>query len=276
MEITGATGRRLEKAFTAIESWQDRVQQDPLTAQPGSSLAADDRTLPSQPASHVAYSGLLVAVEHLHLVRSTFMATHLLYPAAYFTVLRTAMMGASQAIWVLTGQRQKRCEHALRIVIDDINQRRKLIEDLGTLTAEHQAVVDESLRKLATRLDEASAAATQIGLRLDNIKKYKLDMTTVIKEATRSAFPGTDEDSAKMRESAGFLWRSTSGHAHGTPSSRLTLIRAEDAVRRPDGSVTVQPEVSIDGITVVLFNVMLMTSEAWRLYDLRCQAATSS
>jgi hypothetical protein len=196
------------------------------------------------------------------------MATHLLYPSAYFTVLRTALMGASQAIWVLAGQRHQRREHALRIVIDDINQRRKLIEDLGILSVEQQAASDDSLRKLAHRLDEAATAADHIGLQLDNIRKYKLDMTTVIKEAANSVFPGVDESNAKIRESAGFLWRTASGHAHGTPASRLTLIRAEDAVRNPDGTATVKPEPSIEAVTIVLFNVTLLTNEAWRLYDL--------
>ncbi|WIX83002.1 hypothetical protein QRX50_20670 [Amycolatopsis carbonis] len=180
-------------------------------------------------------------------------------------------MGASQAMWVLAGQRQQRREHALRIVIDDINQRRKLVRDLGTLPAEHQAIADQDLRKLDVRLDEASIAADQIGLQLANIKAYKLDMTTVIKDATNLAFPGSDEHSAKIRASAGFLWRTTSGHAHGTPSSRLTLIRVEDAVRKPDGSATAKPEPSIDRIAVALHNAIMMTNEAWRLYDLRCQ-----
>lgn len=271
MEIPGETGRRLEKAFAAIEGWQTRVEQEPLVPAPGSSLAADDQTLPSLPASHVAYNGLLVAVEHLHLVRATFKSTHLLYPAAYFTVLRTALMGASQAVWVLAGSRQQRREHALQIVIDDINQRRKLLQDLGTLPTEHQTAADQNLRKLAERLDEASTAANQLGLQFGDIGRYKLNMTTVIKEATELAFPGDNENNATIRARAGFLWRSASGHAHGTPSSRLTLIRVEDAVRRPDGSAVAKPDPSIDGISVSLFNATLMVSEAWRLYDLRCQ-----
>jgi hypothetical protein len=82
------------------------------------------------PASHVAYNGILGAVEHLHLFRTTFMATGLLYPAAYYTVLRSALMGAAQAVWVLVGPRPKWLDHALWIFIDDVTQKRKLINGL--------------------------------------------------------------------------------------------------------------------------------------------------
>jgi hypothetical protein len=83
------------------------------------------------------------------------------------------------------------------------------------------------------------------------------------------AFPGGDEHDTKIRATAGFLWRTTSGHAHSP--TKLTVISVKDAVRKPDGSVTAKPELSIDCITVALFNATLVTSEAWRLCDLRCQ-----
>lgn len=79
MEIPGEQGARLQKMFFGIEGWQARVKLDPLVPAERSSLAADDKVFPLMPASHVAYNGILGAVEHLHLFRATFMATRLLY-----------------------------------------------------------------------------------------------------------------------------------------------------------------------------------------------------
>jgi hypothetical protein len=269
MEIAGDNDQRLRMMFDTIQQWQNRVEHPPLTAEAGSSLAADDRALPTLPASHVAYSGLLVAVEHLHLFRTAFANSQLIYPTAYFTILRTALMGAAQAVWVLAGPRQQRVAHALMIAIDDINQRRKLLQDLGTLPTEQQAAADAELRNLATRLDEAEAAATAHGIQLGNITRYTLNMTTVIKQAAQLAFPNNDASSTLIRDRAGFLWRNASGHAHGTPSSRLTLIRTDQVARRPDGSGVGKPDASIENITTVAMNPFSLAKEAWTLYDRR-------
>jgi hypothetical protein len=275
MEIPSEQGARLQKMFVGIEGWQARVELDPLVPAEHSSLAADDKAFPLMPTSQVAYNGILGAVEHLHLFRTTFMATRLLYPAAYYTVLRSALMGAAQAVWVLAGPRPNRLDHALRIFIDDVNQKRKLINDLGDLTDEQQAHADRDRAKLAARLDEAATAATGLGMTFRDITSYKLDMTTVIKEAISLANPQNTVEAAAIRSGAGLLWRMTSGHAHGTPSSRLNLIRFDDVVRRPDGSAFAKPDSPIEYISGAAAAATLLTNEAWRLYDLRCQPSTT-
>jgi hypothetical protein len=156
------------------------------------------------------------------------------------------------------------------IVVDDINQRRKLPQDLGGRPP-------NTSRSLTRTCDSSPPARRgRHGSRptqnpAGDINRYKLNMTTVIKEATDLAFPGDSRENATIRARAGFLWRSTSGHAHGTPSCRLTLIRVEDAVLNPDGSAVGKPDFSIDGVSPSILNATLMTSEAWRLYDLRCR-----
>src|SRR4051794_8201886 len=121
---------RLEtRMFPVVEEWCGRITRPPVTPAPGSSLARDDQAYCRLPASHLVYGGIVTAVEHLEFFRESFLATaRTLPPTAYFTVLRTALMGVAQALWVLKpADRATRVEHALKIVRDDIHQSRGLL-----------------------------------------------------------------------------------------------------------------------------------------------------
>ncbi|GAA1983573.1 hypothetical protein [Amycolatopsis minnesotensis] len=273
MEIPDGWGARFARMFAVIEQWQARIEQEPLTPSAGSSLAADDTTFPSLPASSAAYNGLVAAIEHLDFFRAALTATRTLYPVAYYTVLRSALMGSAQAVWVLAPrQRSTRVENALRIAVDSYNQERKLINDITNLTAEQQVIADRNLATLSTRLSAAAAAADALGVNGATVANWTLNMTTVIKEAIALAFPENTADSGRVRESSGMLWRSQSGHAHGTPYSRLSLIRDGDLVRRPDGTAYARSTSPIEHIGLAAAAPTLLVSEAWRLYDLRCKA----
>ena len=55
--------------------------------------------------------------------RETLTRTGNLYPSAYFTILRTALMGSAHAVWLLKpDEHQQRLKNALFIVRDDIEQ----------------------------------------------------------------------------------------------------------------------------------------------------------
>lgn len=161
----------------------------------------------------------------------------------------------------------------LEIVIDDINQRRKTITDLGELTPERQAPADTELARLTRLLNEASAAAATAGLTLSQPSKHKLTMERVIKKAVALANPQATDDAKILRDGAGLLWRTGSGHAHATLSSRMCMIKLGGVTRRPDGTMTGRPHARIEDITLPPMAAYLLTNEAWRLYDQRCQPA---
>jgi hypothetical protein len=144
---------RLATMFPAIERWAERTRTAPVTPQAGSSLAADDRIFPAMPPSHLAYAGIVTATEHLELFREAFQATGKLYPAAYFTLLRTALMGSAQAVWLLKpAQRIQRQENALRIVRDDIKQRMGLLSDETPAALGLDEKIEEATAKLRRHL----------------------------------------------------------------------------------------------------------------------------
>jgi hypothetical protein len=196
--------RRLERLFTAVAAWASWIQQPPLVASPGSSLAADDQAFPSLPASTIAYNGLVTAVEHLD----------------YF---RTAL----------------------------------------------QAVADRVIATLDARLDEAAALATSLGKNPANIRKWKFDMTRAITEAVGLANPVDTADAAVIRSGTGLLWRSQSGHAHGTPGSRLSLIDHGSVVDGGNGTLWGAASTSFEQVVTATGAATLLLDEAWRLYDLR-------
>lgn len=267
---------RLNRMFDAVEGWEARIEQAPTVPVPGSSLADEDRTFPVMPVSQVAYNGLVSAVEHLDYFRSSFQTTGRLYPAANYTVIRSALMGSAQAVWVLgPPTSEARIGHALEIAIDSYNQERKRVGAATELTAEQQGVAEKLIGTLDARLDAAAAVAAGMGKDTANIRKWKLDMTRVIAEAVALVFLDDNPDAELLRSGAGMLWRSQSGHAHGTPGSRLSLINRDDIVS-DGGAHWGAATSSFEQVATAFTAATLITNEAWRLYDQQCQPAGRS
>jgi len=154
------------KLFPVVEQWFQRTVRPPLAVAANSSLARDGKAYPPLPASHVAYGAMVTAVEHLEFLRVSFLATgRMLPPTAYFTLLRTALMGAAQALWVLKpANRRTRVEHALKIARDDIRQRRgQLSVELPPHLGYDDGVSAERTR-LDRQLEQLQAAAAAVGL----------------------------------------------------------------------------------------------------------------
>ena len=84
----------------------------------GSDLALDDEIFSRMAISQLARLCLLPAGEHLRLALDAIKAGQL-YPSSHFTVLRGALVGASQAVWILAPEdRAVRRERGLTIVTE--------------------------------------------------------------------------------------------------------------------------------------------------------------
>lgn len=258
---------RLEDGmFPLIEAWAQRTRTGPVTAQPGSSLARDDEVYPALPPSHLAYGGIVTATEHLDFFRTSFQANRTLYPASHFTLLRTALMGAAQAVWVLKGPRAQRCERALRLVRDDIQQQRGLLNDVAAQLAPEDCAAQQQI--LDRRLREVQDAAAALGLNPAKVRGWKLFMTEVIREA--SELVHQDDEDAWYGTS--LLWRLQSGHAHGTPSARIRQILPDQIEHRANGMLWGKFEASFADVGCAAAGAFLLLKEAWWLYDQRCQS----
>lgn len=273
MRISPEWVPRFDEMGTAVLAWRARIEQPPVFAERGSSLAKDDETYPDMPASAVAYNGILTAVEHLEFFFAALDATRTLYPAAHYTTLRTALMGSAQAVWVLAaGDRTVRRARALRIAVDDLHQERKMFPDIREfLPEDRHAAIDARIAELDSLLQKATAAAIGLNLSDTNVPKWTLNMTDVIRDAAEHVH-GKGDENTDIRASTRLLWRTQSGHAHGVPGSRQRLVRQGDPVVNPDGTGWARAGTTIEDVGVAAGAATLLTSEAWRLYDLRTQA----
>jgi hypothetical protein len=263
---------RIEKMFPTIEARFQRTCQVPLMPVPGSSLAQDDRAYSPLPPSHLAYGGIITATEHLELFRVALRASKALYPSSYFTVLRSALMGSTQALWVLKpAQRVERIEHALQIVREDIRHSMNLlsVETPAELGLDEDRETARAV--LDQRLVELQAAAAAAGFDPAKVPGWRLNMTEMIKTVSELVHADNRGD-ADTRHGASLLWRLQSGHAHATPSARVRQIQAHQVRQHPDGTLTGAVTTTFAEVGSAAAAAMLFLNEAWRLYELRCSA----
>ncbi|MGW4814320.1 hypothetical protein ACWEPB_22105 [Kitasatospora cineracea] len=259
---------RLGRMKQAVEVWMERTSGDearPPSAEPGSSLAGDDRLFPEHPVSSVAWHGLITAVEHLDFTLSAMAATGTLYPSAYFTTLRAALLGASQAVWVLApASRRERQERALTAAKANYEEQKKAYGAVPTTTPEQQVLVAQAKARLDTRIGEVTAAAVSLGVDPVKASRLKLNATEVIELAAAQTVPGTMEQAYAM-----FLWRTASGHVHGHPYTRLLQLRSDHVVEEPDGRLWARHTSNVVEIGTAASAVVLITNKAWAIFDQR-------
>ena len=75
------------------------------------------------------------------------------------------------------------------------------------------------LAMLDPRLADARTLAGTLGLDATKINKWGLNMTAIVKGATELVHREGDVSSSDVRQGTRLLWRTQSGHAHGTPAS---------------------------------------------------------
>ncbi|MFI5591178.1 hypothetical protein ACIA5G_39430 [Amycolatopsis sp. NPDC051758] len=263
---------RIERMFPTIEAWFKRTGEVPPMPAPGSSLARDDQVYGRLPPSHLAYGGIVTAAEHLELFRVGLTASRILYPSSYFTLLRSALMGSTQALWVLKPRlRAERIAHALQLVRDDLRQSMNLllVDTPAELGLDDD--LDTARAGLNRRLVELQAAAAAAGLDPDKVPGWRINMTEMIKTVSELVHADHRGD-ADTRHGASLLWRLQSGHAHATPSARVRQIRAEQVQQHPDGTLTGAATASFAEVGSASAAAVLFLNEAWRLYELRCTA----
>lgn len=254
--------QRFSYVASAVSEWMDRTTGERPVAvpEPGSSLAGDDRLYPAFTVSLAVWHGLITATEHLDFFCNSFNAMKVTYPSAYFTVLRSALLGSSQAIWNLSpSSRPDRQKRTLIIASTDAGEERRLVSSMPM----DVQVRNREIQRLETRVAEIDAAAQELGYPAGTSKKWKVNATEVVIEAARTAL---DND---MQEYAELLWRKTSGHVHGHAYSRVHQLDRNSMVRGPKGSNWARASASPEEVMTVLYATFLLTQSAWAIYDER-------
>lgn len=250
----------VEATFPDLQRWKERAAKTPSERpERGSQLEADDRVFTHFPISEAARLSLVASGEHLRLAADAVRAEQP-YPSAHFTVLRGALVGAAQAVWVLSpDDGALRLERGLTVVAETYAQTSIFYNDLTkfTLSAEDRTRLTSQQEWLKERRDQVAALRTG---------SAKLDLTNiVIPNALDHTFSSTER-----REHGRQLWRQMSADAHVLGWSMFQRASFGGSDRRTglsDGRVT----GSWADIAQPFVACHLMLKEGWSLFDRRCE-----
>lgn len=256
---------RLGRIAESVKSWRVRTSEDPIAAQPGSELAGDDIEFVELSVSSLAAYSITVATEHLDFCLSVMAATHTLYPSAYLTVLRTALLTASQAVWVLDPvKRPTRQVRTLRLVADDVRSQLAMTRDAYAVDSHTEDLKSQEVRRLTARQRRLQEIADQLGLRED-VRKMRVNNTEVIEEAARSSHEEDD-----VVGGVNLIWRTGSAAAHGTRSFALLRVLKSGVKESKSGAhfAKLTGDLATDVGPAAAASTMAL-NRAFELFDLR-------
>jgi len=241
-----------------LDRWRLRAHRVEVP-QRGSELAIDDEIFERMAISELARLSLVAAGEHLRLALDAINARQL-YTSSHFTVLRGALVGASQAVWILGPEdRDVRRERGLTVLTEMYSQMDKYYGFLEStpLEAADRASLDDQRLWLSERRDDVASIRST---------RATLNVTEVIGAAADHAFVDTSSRDAARR-----LWREMSADAHVLGWSlfqRTTFGPADRRTGVGEGKAPGSPEHVAEPF---LASYRLLKC-GWSLFDRRCEA----
>jgi hypothetical protein len=238
-----------------LDRWRLRAHQveEPESA---SDLALDDEIFEHMAISQLTRMSLVLSGEHLRLALDAVRANQL-YPSSHFTVLRGALVGASQGVWILSpADRGERRERGLTILTELYKELDKYYGTLSGLSSNDQAKLDDQLKWLSGRRAEVTAVRTT---------RADLNLTDVIRKSAEETFASAGHHEAVRR-----LWREMSADAHVLGWSLFQRSTFGPANRRTgigEGKAPGSP-----GNVAEAFLASYRTlKHGWSLFDRRCE-----
>lgn len=259
---TMSVQQRTDLIRSRLEEWRPSIESPPPVLG-GSDLAADDASFPELPVSQLAWWGITVAFEHLDVLlalqENQMALTSPMAPTAPYTLLRPALLGASQAV-VLLGpdQPEDRSTNGLKLAHEEY---RNLVSFLDHMV-EHDGLTEEGRAVAETvsteRYVSARDRAAKI-LSVRGVKQRKLSDTDMVTQAAKLAYPGNDLRRLALENE----WRQGSGAGHGR--LLVTLLRpGTGGIEDQYATFAADPgEVSLQ--TYLVFALLKRALELWDL-----------
>ena len=206
---------KIRSTFDQVELWHSTPLFVPTV---GSQLRADDDTWPYMSISQLSKVGLDVAAEHLYASRLLIDA-HELFPFAHRSLLRTALVGAAQTVWLLGDDVPAERTRRHRVLMATMYHRhRQYLAELLTLNdirgEPHDANTQLVHDHITMRKEELDR------LRAQGSEKATWNDTEVIKQAARATWD-THPDVDALVQEALLEWQAGSGASHGLIWSAL-------------------------------------------------------
>lgn len=268
---------RLVEEFLADDS-KDLSMPAP---QAGSSLAKDDAEFPLLATSHAVQSGVLAAREHLR-VAGLVWRSHpggTLVPSAYSTLVRAAIVGAGTALWILyPAERSERVRRTAMFAVEnfrnELTVQREALEYGPALGIDARALKaqEDSVARVAHNLDSARTTLwSAMGCDGEPVDKWmpRYRQTTALADAAAYLY----RENPKLEIYSQFLWRTSSGDAHGLMWPKLIRAKATgeySRVRQLPGPVVELRDVSnCRTLFPLLAQGKMLWERAETLYEMR-------
>lgn len=192
---------RMRSTFAELDQWLASAARVFIPTV-GSPLHEDDQDWPTLPVSQLAHVGLAVAADHLDAIRCHLNALHL-FALADLTICRSALVGASQAVWLLApGDRPDRLARARMLAADALRYHGQYMEALKAVHPD-----DPNAPLVASHVAMRSAELKAKRLEAGSLVRH--ENTRMIREAATAVFP------PDLAAEASLEWQSGSGAAHG-------------------------------------------------------------
>lgn len=217
--------RRLGRIADAATQWQQMFQGEPPHVESGSDLAADDADFTGLSVSNLVGYSLVAATEHLEFTTSVMRQTSTLYPTAYMTVLRTSLLSASHAAWILVPDaRADRQLRALQFLADDVRAQLVMVREAYTPTEAAESAKERMIAQLVERQAQLQPIADALKPGLQ-VARCQINNTSIIEAVAEAAH---DEDLVKGGVNQ--IWRSGSAAAHGSRGFATLRLKQDTIV----------------------------------------------
>jgi len=252
--------RSIRATYPDLDGWQERARR---VEQPerGSLLEADDAVYQWHTISEAARLSLVTSGEHLRLARTSIEA-HQVYPSAHFTVLRGALVGAAQAVWILGAEdAPTRQERGLTLIDEMYRQLRAYYGELATTTldaAEQAELASQVLWCEERRMQLATIREANT----------RLNQTDTIKWALHHRF-----SDPQLRDAGRLLWRQMGADAHVLGWSMFQRGKVIKSDRR-SGLGVLESGGDLSHLAEPFVAIHLLLKEGWSLFDRLCESSS--
>lgn len=243
-----------------LNRWRLRVQRVEQP-EPGSELMGDDRVFPHHRISEVIRASMAISGENLRMAVDAIHRGNL-YPSAHFATLRSALVGACQAVWILAPEDAATRRNRGLCVIAEAYHRSSQYHDATKtytpgLSASDVSALDSQVAWAAARRQQASAARTA---------NFALNLTTDVIPSAAETVYHDPERRAEVR----LLWMQLSGDAHVLGWSMF--MRSEPGLTdRLTGLVEMAAGGSFEAVAQPFIASHEILRRGWSLYDRRCE-----
>lgn len=252
--------QHIRDTYPDVDRWHAR-SQSPVPEEPAtdSDLAGDDAVFRWHRISEVVRLSLITAGEHLRLARTALEAKQV-YPTAHFTVLRGALVGAAQAVWILSAADDaERRERGLILIAEMYVQLRKYYGQMRqvSFTEEELTTLEDQITWCDSRIEQVAAVRSA---------RADLNQTQMISDALDDVY-----DDEERRIAGKLLWRELSADAHvlgWAVFQRSTFVPTAPGADLAMGLTSVK----LDDLAEAFIVAHALLERGWVLFDQRRSA----